>query len=451
MKTILTDCTEHLLNPHRYTNSPALEQSFLPTRPSGRFRNTPQYCVPQEEFMNQNSFDELGVSAPLTRALEKTNITQPTSIQSKVIPNILAGRDIAASAETGSGKTLAFLLPTIQLLKSPGAARALVLAPTRELAQQIEQTARTYGSAAKLRSVAVVGGESLTKQLAMLKQGADIIVATPGRLNDLIQRNAVSLNSIGMLILDEADRMLDMGFLPQVRRIVSKLPRARQTILLSATLSREVEQLSREMMSNPLRLEVGRANTVATLTQNIYSVLSHAKPPFLLKFLEQNPDGSFLVFTETKRNADQIARILTANRHAVATLHSDRSQSQRNAALAAFRVGRVKVLVATDVAARGIDIDGLSHVVNYDVPSTPENYLHRVGRTARAGRDGSALTLVSPEEEGAMASIERASSVEIKRSKLDGFSDGRTDRQISLGTEIGRLRGNSARSFSPRR
>ena len=401
--------------------------------------------------MNQNSFDELGVSAPLARALARTTITQPTDIQKKTIPNALAGRDVLASAETGSGKTVAFLLPMIQLLAEPGATRALVLAPTRELALQIDETAKSYGRAAGLRTAAVVGGESISKQIRLLKEGADIIVATPGRLNDLIQRQAVSLKSVSLLVLDEADRMLDMGFLPQVRRIVAKLPRKRQTMLLSATVSREVERLAREMMINPVRVEVGQVTTVATLTQNAYSVLSHAKVPFLLRLIEQHPDGSFLVFTETKRGADRVAKVLAANRHAVATLHSDRSQSQRNTALAGFRTRRVRVLVATDVAARGIDVEDISHVVNYDVPSTPETYLHRVGRTARAGRGGKALTLVSPEEESMMALIERASGLKIERSKLNGFSDGRTDRQISLGTEIGRLRGTYARSFSPRR
>jgi ATP-dependent RNA helicase RhlE len=399
-----------------------------------------------------NSFHELGLSAPIVRALERINITSPTEIQERTIPYVLAGRDIVASSETGSGKTAAFLLPVIQQLACHGATRALVLAPTRELALQIEANAKTFGHPFHLRTAALVGGERESKQLRALDARADIIVATPGRLNDFLNRRMVSLRTIQFFVLDEADRMLDMGFLPQVRRILTHLPRKRQTMLLSATLSRDVERLAREMLLNPVRVEATRkAATVATLNQKAYPVLAHAKVPMLLALLRHHSDGSFLVFTETKRSADQIARVLVANRHRVATLHSDRSQSQRNAALADFKGGRVSVLVATDVAARGIDVDDISHVVNYDVPQSVESYLHRVGRTARAGRGGEAVTLVSPDEEAMLANIERSTGIALERSRLSGFSDGRTDQQISLATEIGRLRGTHARSVGPRR
>jgi ATP-dependent RNA helicase RhlE len=403
--------------------------------------------------MKSKSFEELGVSAPVARVLNKLQIVEPTEIQTKVIPLASAGRDVLASAETGSGKTAAFLLPTIgRLGNSTGRARALVLAPTRELALQIEETARVYGQPFRLRSVAVVGGQNISKQVRGLRAGADIVVATPGRLNDLLERNQVSLKNVEVLVLDEADRMLDMGFLPQVRRIVEQLPRKRQTLLLSATVSRGVEKLAREMMSAPVRVEVGRkATTVATLSQSAYSVLAHAKTPLLLRLLDKHRDGSFLVFTETRRGAERVASVLAANRHRVDAIHADRSQSQRNRALAGFKDGRLKILVATNVAARGIDIDDVSHVVNYNVPSTIEDYLHRVGRTARAGREGSALTLVSPDEESALAEIERAAGISITRARLDGFSDGRTEEQTRLSTEIGRLRGGHSRSFSPRR
>ena len=398
--------------------------------------------------MNLSNFTELGLSARLVNVLEKLGITEPTEVQAKAIPPALAGRNIMASAETGSGKTAAFLLPIIERLQRPGKARALVLAPTRELALQIEANAKSYSQAARLRTVAVVGGESLTKQIRALNSGVDIIIATPGRLNDLIERGTVPLAAIEVLVLDEADRMLDMGFLPQVRRIIRHLPAQRQTLLLTATLSRAVEQLARELMTNYERVEAARlANTVATLTQKAFSVLAHAKTPLLLALLKQHTEGTFLVFTQTRRGADRLAHILTANRHEVVTLHSDRSQSQRNSALASFRAGRARVLVATDVAARGIDVDDIRFVINYEVPASADDYIHRVGRTARAGRDGSALTLVSPEEESMLSLIERATGISLERSKVQGFSDGRSDEQIKLGSEIARLRAPSTRSY----
>lgn len=398
--------------------------------------------------MSLNSFNKVGLCAPIADALEKQGITTPTEIQTKTIPHALAGRDIMATAETGSGKTLAFLLPIIQRLNRRGATRALVLAPTRELALQIETNAKTFGAAARLRTVAVVGGQNLQRQITALRNGVDIIVATPGRLNDLIERGSVPLKAIEVLVLDEADRMLDMGFLPQVRRIVKHLPRKRQTMLLTATLSTDVERLAQELLSNYARVEAVRAaTTVSTLTQKAFAVLSHAKTPMLLALLKEHTDQTFLVFTQTRRGADRISRILLANKHQVVTLHSDRSQAQRSSALSSFRTGRVRVLVATDVAARGIDVDDISFVVNYEVPATAEDYIHRVGRTARAGRDGAALTLVSPEEESTLASIERIAGIRLERSRLIGFSDGRSEEQIKLNTEIGRLRASSTRSF----
>ena len=398
--------------------------------------------------MSSNSFSKLGLCVQLVDALESLGITTPTEIQTKTMPLALAGRNIVASAETGSGKTLAFLLPIIQRLGGHGATRALVLAPTRELAIQIEATAKVYGKTAGLRTVAVVGGESLPRQIKALRGGVDILVATPGRLNDLIERGSVDLRHVEVLVLDEADRMVDMGFLPQVRKIIRHVPAKRQGMLLTATLSREVEQLTRELATNAVRVEATRkSTTVATLTQKAFAVLSHAKTPMLLALLRQHAGETFLVFTQTRRGADRVARILTANKHEVVTLHSDRSQSQRNTALSNFRAGRVRVLVATDVAARGIDVDDISFVVNYEVPATAEDYIHRVGRTARAGRDGAALTLVSPEEEATLASIERVAGIRLERSKLNGFSDGRSEEQIKLTSEIARLRSSSSRSY----
>ena len=402
--------------------------------------------------MSLETFDKLGLPAQLVNVLEGLGIIQPTEIQAKAIPPALDGRDIMGSAETGSGKTAAFLMPIIHRLNQRGQTRALILAPTRELANQIEANAKSYSRGTGLRTVSVVGGESASRQINALKSGVDILIATPGRLNDLIERGSVSLKAIEVLVLDEADRMLDMGFLPQVRRIIRYVPKKRQTMMFTATLSRDVEQLTRELLTNYVRLEASRsATTVATLSQRAFAVLSHAKTPLLLALLKQNTGESFLVFTQTRRGADRLARVLTANKHHVATLHSDRSQSQRNSALASFRSGQVQVLVATDVAARGIDVDDISFVINYEVPATGDDYIHRVGRTARAGRNGSAVTLVSPEEESLLATIERSAGIRLERARLSGFSDGRSDEQMKLSSEIARLRFSTTRSFSPSR
>jgi len=444
------DCrklTQH--SPNQSVTSEISAESISAKTPASLLQeNKSRSSVPKVRFMSSNSFSKLGLNVQLVDALEDLGITTPTEIQTKTVPLALAGGNIVASAETGSGKTLAFLLPIIQRLGARGVTRALVLAPTRELAIQIEATAKVYGQTAGLRTVAVVGGESLPRQTRALRAGVDILVATPGRLNDLIERGSVDLRRVEVLVLDEADRMVDMGFLPQVRKIIRHVPAKRQSMLLTATLSREVEQLTRELATNAVRVEATRAsNTVATLTQKAFAVLSHAKTPMLLALLRQHSDETFLVFTQTRRGADRVARILTANKHEVVTLHSDRSQSQRNTALSNFKAGRVRVLVATDVAARGIDVDDISFVVNYEVPATAEDYIHRVGRTARAGRDGAALTLVSPEEEANLAAIERIAGIRLERSKLSGFSDGRSEEQIKLTSEIARLRSSSSRSY----
>jgi ATP-dependent RNA helicase RhlE len=399
--------------------------------------------------MDSDNFHKLGLRAQLVSLIERLGLLVPTEIQAKAIPPALAGGNVMASAETGSGKTAAFLLPIIERLQRPGATRALVLAPTRELALQIEVNARSFSRAARLRTVSVVGGESIAKQIKALDAGVDIIIATPGRLNDLLERDVVRLNKIEVLVLDEADRMLDMGFLPQVRRITRYLPATRQTMLFTATLSRAVEQLARELQTDFVRVAAERvATTTLTLKQTAFPVLAHAKTPLLLALLKQKTDGAILVFTQTRRGADRLAHILTANKHDVATLHSDRSQSQRNRALASFRAGDVRVLVATDVAARGIDVDDIAYVINYEVPATAEDYIHRVGRTARAGRNGAALTLVSPEEESMLAVIERSTGVKLERERLHGFTDGRSDEQIRLASEIAKLRSYSRRSFN---
>jgi ATP-dependent RNA helicase RhlE len=397
------------------------------------------------------NFKDLGLSGPIIKTLARLGITEPTDIQAKAIPPALAGKDIMGSAETGSGKTAAFLLPIIERLRHPGRMRALILAPTRELANQIEENARDLSAAARLRTLSVVGGEGISKQIKALDSGADILIATPGRLNDLIRRDCVNLDSIEVLVLDEADRMLDMGFLPQVKQIMKHLRGKRQTLLMTATLSKAVEQLASQLMQDYVRIEVERpAATVATLCQKVFPVLSHAKMPLLLALLEEHLEGGFLVFTRTRRGADRLSHVLAANKHQVVTLHSDRSQSQRNRALESFRSGHSRVLVATDVAARGIDVDDIAFVINYEVPATAQDYIHRVGRTARAGRTGSALTFVSPEEEPILASIEQETGASLERARLKGFSDGRSDEQVRRASEIGRLRSPQTRSYSRR-
>jgi ATP-dependent RNA helicase RhlE len=412
----------------------------------------PELDTKKERFVSINKFSELGLSAKLVNILAKLEITEPTEIQTKTIPHAISGRDILASAETGSGKTAAFLLPIIERLKESEAQRALILAPTRELALQIETNAKRFRLSARQRTVLVVGGESIQKQIKALRAGVDILIATPGRLNDLIERGAVAMDTFTIFVLDEADRMLDMGFLPQVRQILRHVPKQRQTMMLTATLSRAIEQLARELLRDYRRIEATQqTSTVATLTQKAFPVLSHSKTPLVLALLKQHRESSFLIFTQTRRGADRLAGILTANKYETVTLHSDRTQSQRNAAMASFRSGRARVLVATDVAARGIDIDNISFVINYEVPTTVEDYIHRVGRTARAGRDGSALTLVSPEEEPLMTTIERFTGIKLERARVIGFSDGRSEEQIRLAGEIARLRAGASRSFSPGR
>jgi ATP-dependent RNA helicase RhlE len=418
-------------------------------QPENRFVRTPHF---ERENMSLNTFNELGLCTKLVTVLEKLGLTNPTEIQTKAIPLALTGQDLLATAETGSGKTAAFLLPIIECLKPKGKMRALILAPTRELALQIKANAITFSQPMGLRCAVVVGGESIAAQMRALRAGVDILIATPGRLNDLIERGAVSLKNIETFVLDEADRMLDMGFLPQVREIIKSIPTKRQTILMTATISRAVERLTYELMNDYNRVAANpKTTTVATLTQKAFPVLSHAKLPLLLALLEKHKEESFLIFTQTRRGADNLMRTLTANKHHVVTLHSDRSQSQRNAALAKFRSGHARILVATDVAARGIDVEGIAFVVNYEVPATPEDYIHRVGRTARAGRNGSAFTLVSPEEEITLASIERVTGIHLERLRLKGFSDGRTEAQMAIANEISRLRAMTSRSFSPRR
>jgi ATP-dependent RNA helicase RhlE len=352
---------------------------------------------------------------------------EPTPIQSAAVPQILGGHDLIGIAQTGTGKTAAFTLPILSKLaaghSSPGHIRALILAPTRELVVQIEENVRAYAKHLHLTVATVFGGVGEAKQIDALRRGADIIIATPGRLLDLMGRRYGNFSGIQHLVLDEADRMLDMGFLPSIRDVVRQLPRRRQTLLFSATLSREIEAVTREFQHSPKTVQIGRrSNPAETVEQFVYEVPRHLKNNLLVHLL-RNPDLQMvLVFARMKHGADRIARKLEQSGIRTATLHSNRSQSQRLRALGDFKSGAVRVLVATDIAARGIDVDGISHVVNYDFPPHAEDYVHRIGRTGRAQAVGDAISLVSPDEQSDLRSLERFIGRSIPRKQAEGFN-----------------------------
>src|SRR5436190_7408659 len=372
------------------------------------------------------NFSQLGLAPAQLRACESLGYTTPTPIQTKSIPIILTGRDLIGCAETGTGKTAAFLLPIIQKISEkprPGV-RVLVLAPTRELALQIEKNYTELNSEKSNRSVIVMGGTNIRTQIANLRRGVSVVIATPGRLLDLIERSAVDLSKVEVLVLDEADRMLDMGFLPAIRRILTVLPTQRQTLLFSATMSSDIEQLARSTMKQPQLVEVSpRGSAAKMVEQTAYLVALESKTALLLALLEKDAHAfeRVLIFTRTRRGAERISHILKARNHSVNRIHADRTQGQRETALREFRNGRARVLVATDIAARGLDVDAVSHVINYDVPAAPEDYVHRVGRTGRAGNQGKAITIVAPVDELSLRAIERLTGQAVKRVVPEGF------------------------------
>jgi ATP-dependent RNA helicase RhlE len=375
-------------------------------------------------------FQALGLEPRILAAIKDAGYTEPTPIQSAAIPKILTGADIIGIAQTGTGKTAAFVLPMLQLLARqnvPGAGtprgiRALVLAPTRELAVQIEENARQYGSHFPFRMATIFGGVGERPQIQALRDRVELIIACPGRLLDLMSQRHGDFSGLEFLVLDEADRMLDMGFLPSIRRIVKALPRKRQTLLFSATLSGEIEKLTHEFQHSPTTVQVGRrSNPAETVTQIAYEVPKHLKLALLVALLENAAMDSVLIFSRTKHGADRIARKLEASKIPSATLHSNKSQNQRLKALNGFKAGEVRVLVATDIAARGIDVDGISHVINYDFPMTNEDYVHRIGRTGRANAVGDALSFVCPDEHGDLRSLERFIGRGLPRRRLEGF------------------------------
>ena len=400
------------------------------------------------------NFSQLGLGDAQLRSCESLGYTEPTPIQKQGIPVVLSGQDLIGCAETGTGKTAAFLLPIIQKITEkprPGV-RVLVLAPTRELAMQIQKNYGELNRVKANRGVTVIGGANMRTQIADLRRGAAIVIATPGRLLDLAERGAVNFSAVEVLVLDEADRMLDMGFLPAIRRILAMMPAKRQTLLFSATMSSDIEKLARTTMKDPKLIEVSPRGQAATMVeQTAYPVAQESKTALLLDLLEREKFERVLVFTRTRRGAERLSHILSARDHSVNRIHSDRTQPQREAALRGFRDGKTRVLVATDIAARGLDVDSVSHVINYDVPSAPEDYVHRIGRTGRAGNTGRAITIVTPVDELSMRAIERLTGQAVARVVLPGFGGRKTETGSKPFARATAPRAVFTRSFRPRR
>ncbi len=367
-----------------------------------------------------NSFNDFGLAEPIIRALVNEQYVTPTPIQKDAIPVVLAGRDIVGIAQTGTGKTAAFALPILnRLAANPRRAdkkscRVLVLSPTRELSGQILDSFRTYGRHVGISSALVIGGVPMGRQVRDLMHGLDVLVATPGRLLDLLRSNAVRLNQVDVLVLDEADRMLDMGFIHDIRAIVAKLPKERQTLLFSATMPREIADLAAQMLRDPVRVAVTPvASTVERVSQRVIMTDKPAKSALLIEVLRGEVKGQSLVFTRTKHGADKVVRSLHHAGISAEAIHGNKSQNQRERVLGAFRAGKLRTLVATDIAARGIDVDGISHVINYDLPNIPESYVHRIGRTARAGAEGVAISFCDNEERAFLRDIEKLIQIKL--------------------------------------
>ncbi|HIJ66063.1 MAG TPA: DEAD/DEAH box helicase [Candidatus Hydrogenedentes bacterium] len=390
------------------------------------------------------SLADLSIDPRCLRILKAQRIVAPTPVQARAIPAALEGRDVTALAQTGTGKTLAFGLPALTRLAraKPGANRMLVLTPTRELAQQISDVLDPLAKALGLRTVCVYGGVGMTPQTNALRRGCDIVVACPGRLLDHIQRKNVRFDGLSVLVLDEADRMLDMGFLPDIKRILSVCPKERQTLMFSATFPKEIQQIAANLQRSPHRVEVGAiATPVDAVRQGIYTVESSGKTGLLTKILDDPKIGPALVFLRTKHRTDRIAKALHNQGFKAKAIHGGRTQGQRQQAIEGFRSGKYKVLVATDVAARGLDVEGITHVVNYDIPNSSDDYIHRIGRTARANADGDAITFVSPDDFQALARIEQALGKPLPREDWEGAVPvASTFRPARLGSPTGKRR-----------
>jgi len=373
------------------------------------------------------SFAALNLSPEILKAITDKGYETPSPIQAEAIPAVLEGRDVMAAAQTGTGKTAGFTLPILQLLSTgehvnANQVRTLILTPTRELAAQIEESITSYGKYLPLRSTVVFGGVKINPQMMRLRQGVDILVATPGRLLDLYNQKAVRFTQLEILVLDEADRMLDMGFIHDIRKILATLPKKRQNLLFSATFSDEIRQLAKTIVHNPVEISVSPRNTTAeTVEQHIYPVDKKKKSALLTQLIKDHQWQQVLVFTRTKRGANQLTRYLETEGIQAAAIHGNKSQGARTKALAEFKGGSIRILVATDIAARGLDIDQLPQVVNFDLPNVPEDYIHRIGRTGRAGATGKAVSLVSADEFEQLSDIERLIKSLLTREILDGF------------------------------
>jgi len=369
-----------------------------------------------------SDFKAFGFSEAISRNIMKAGFTAPTPIQKEAIPHALSGKDILGLAQTGTGKTAAFVLPMLHRLGegSSHRVRALVVAPTRELAEQIHQVIVTLGKDTRLQSMTIYGGASMNRQLGELRKGVDIVVACPGRLLDHLQRKSVALDHVEMLVLDEADQMFDMGFLPAIKQIIGKLPQQRQNLLFSATMPDEIKKLSAQILRDPVKVELARG-PVATISHALYPVTHELKTPLLLHLLKDAGDQPILIFTKTKHKATRLADQLAKAGFTTASLQGNLSQNRRDSALAGFKSGKYQILVATDIAARGIDVNNISHIINYDIPASSETYIHRIGRTARATKSGDAYTFVTSEDNRQVRDIEKALGKPIEKRTLKDF------------------------------
>jgi len=368
-------------------------------------------------------FNQFGLDARLYDGIKRAGFVEATPIQEKAIPIALSGQDMIATAQTGTGKTAAFVLPILNKLLSGQLrqSRVLIITPTRELAEQIHHTVKQLRPSKKIRSVSVYGGVGAASQIDMLRSGCEIIVACPGRLLDHINNKHAKLDHIELLILDEADRMLDMGFLPDIKRIINHLPSKRQTMLFSATFPEEIEALARKTLRNPQKVAIGISKPAHTVSHTLYPVPQHLKRNLLVRILKQTDTDSVLIFARTKHRTKRLAQQISKDGYQVTSLHGDRSQNQRQSALDGFKQGRYQIMVATDIAARGLDISSISHVINYDMPDTADAYIHRIGRTGRAEHTGDAFTLCTPEDMDMVRSIERVMKQKLPRETVEAF------------------------------